>query len=291
MKEAAGRIKEENDKLFTEQEGLYRQKVTQEGSNTRTCARKRSSGSMMRGIRPRSPPETRPSRIINSRCGQATFRQREVHKELKSDQEAAKATAQRLEDYQMARDAMNNGVFVGAGSGTRLDTAKFAAWLTNNKALSERAGSTEMLKAKLLSTVNGLVKDIKPISNIDIMLGKQQAGDINMEPSAINALLNQTLQHSYRDLADYDSKAHSLVNGLSPALEARYKSPECILDPASPCKSADLARQRQQSGGTGWISMPATGLERQPLRSIDRSCGRPRCLDGHVRRQSGSSGR
>jgi hypothetical protein len=234
MKEAAGRIKEENDRLFTQKEGLYKQKVTQEGSNYETL-RKEAQDQFNERTDPAkiaARDQTIADHQLSLRAGNIPAA--EVHKELKSDQETAKATAQRLEDYMMARDAMNSGVFVGAGSATRLDTAKFAAWLTNNKALSERAGSTELLKAKLLSTVNGLVKDIKPVSNIDIMLGKQQAGDINMEPGAISALLNQTLQHSYRDLADYDSKAHSLVNGLGQrpdpngptALESRYKSPD-----------------------------------------------------------------
>ena len=103
--------------------------------------------------------------------------------------------------------------------------------------------STELLRAKLLSTVNSLVKDIKPISNIDIQLGKAQAGDINMEPSAIQALLTQTMGRSYRDLATYDSKVHSLVNGLNPAMEKRYESP--VASWIHPAHADRLAQERR----------------------------------------------
>lgn len=226
MLDAAARIKEENDKLFKQKEDLFKQAVTREGTQFEDL-RKRSQAEFDERRDPAkiaARDQTIADHQLSLRAGNIPAA--EVHKELRTDHDNAKATAKQLEDYQIALDAMKNGVFVGAGAGTRLDTAKFAAWVTSNEQLSKRAGSTELLRAKLLSTVSSLVKDIKPVSNIDIMLGRSQAGDINMEPSAIDALLRQTVGRSYRDLATYDSKAHSLVNGLNPQLEARYRSPE-----------------------------------------------------------------
>jgi hypothetical protein len=284
MKDAASRIEAENTRLFTQREGLYKQKVTQEGSNYETLRKEAQD---------RFNEQTDPAKIaardqviadhqLSLRAGNIPAP--EVHKELKSDQDAAKATAKQLEDYQMALDAMNAGVFVGAGANTRLDAAKFGAWVTGNEALSRRAGNTELLKAKLLSTVNSLVKDIKPISNIDIMLGRSQAGDIGMEPSSIKALLNQTMGRANRDLSDYDSKVHSLVNGLSPALEARYKSPNATwIDPKHANELANTARNNPRalaaeiqdfnnSYGPGAAEFT---LNRQRLRSNPLPTGRP----------------
>jgi len=230
---AAARIKEENDRLHVEQTGLAKEKITRR-DRLIDEENKRLYDEHLSKTDPVKIAEKNQAIVDNQIQLRAGAPAPEVRKAMSDEQTSVRKTAERMQDFTMALDAMNKGVFIGAGANTRLDLAKWGAWATQNKQLAERAGSTELLKAKLLSTVGELVKDLKPVSGYETAMGKAQAGEITMEKPAIEALLRQQLQRGYQHMADYDQKAQSIFKGLgerdpntgTTTLEARYRSPE-----------------------------------------------------------------
>lgn len=226
MLEAAQRIKEENDRRYAEEI-----KITDQHNTRRAEDIRKMEEDKLKHFR----ETTKPSYIreqnqaiadnqISQRAGGIPAE--EVRKEMTAAQESAQSAARRQEDNQMALDALRAGVFVGYGANTRLDMAKFMAWASNNEHLSRRAGSTELLRAKLQGAVAGAVRDLRPLSQGDVKFGEGMTGSISLEPSALDALLRSRIQRENQELARYDSQAHSIFNGINPQLEAKYRSPE-----------------------------------------------------------------
>ena len=230
---AAARIKEENDRLHVEQTGLAKEKITRR-DRLIDEENKRLYDEHLSKTDPVKIAEKNQAIVDNQIQLRAGAPAPEVRKAMSDEQTSVRKTAERMQDFTMALDAMNKGVFIGAGANTKLDLAKWGAWATQNKQLAERAGSTELLKAKLLSTVGELVKDLKPVSGYETAMGKAQAGEITMEKPAIEALLRQQLQRGYQHLARYDQQAQSIFKGLGEkdpntgvtTLESKYMSPE-----------------------------------------------------------------
>jgi hypothetical protein len=232
-RDAAARIQAENDRLFKQAEDLATRKNTTR--DQQIIENNKRMQEQYQKDRDPAEIEKRNAAIIDNqiqlRSGAPASETRKV---MSEEQKSAEATAHRQQDFTMALDAINKGVFTGYGASTKLDAAKFIAWAAQNEPLSQRAGSTELLKAKLLSTVGELVKDLKPVSGFETMMGKAQAGDIGMEKSTIETLLRQNLQRGYQQLSRYDQQAQSIFKGLGErdpntgqtTLESKYKSPE-----------------------------------------------------------------
>ena len=148
-----------------------------------------------------------------------------LYKKMDEELDAAKITASRQEDNQIILDALRSGLpITGQWAEPRLDAARFGAWALNNPQLAARAGSTEMLRAKLLNGVSSAIKDLKPISNVEVQLGQKMVGDISQQPSTLKAIVEQSIARNNRTLSSYDDRAHRFFNGEGEIAET-YKSP------------------------------------------------------------------
>jgi hypothetical protein len=149
-----------------------------------------------------------------------------LYKQMDTELDSARVTASRQEDNKIVLDALKSGLpITGAWAEPRLDAARFGAWVLNNPQLAARAGSTELLRAKLLNGVSGAIKDLKPISNVEVQLGQKMVGDISQQPEVLKTLVEQSIGRNNRELAKYDTRAHRFFSGEGEIAET-YKSPE-----------------------------------------------------------------
>jgi hypothetical protein len=148
-----------------------------------------------------------------------------LYKEMDTRLEAAHKAVARQEDNQLALDAINSGIpITGSFASPRLEGTKFAAWLTGNEQLARRAGGTEILQAKVLGALGQAVAQFKPVSVVEIELGKKMVGDIGNQPETIKTLIGQSIGRGNRELADYDKRAHQAFSGLG-NIANTYESP------------------------------------------------------------------
>jgi hypothetical protein len=137
----------------------------------------------------------------------------------------AKKVATKQEDNQIVLDALRSGLpITGIWAEPRLDTARFGAWLLNNQQLAARAGSTELLRAKLLGGVSAAIGDLKPVSNFEVQLGQKMVGDISQQPAVLKSLVELSIARNNRTLSSYDDRAHRFFSGEGEVAET-YKSP------------------------------------------------------------------
>lgn len=148
-----------------------------------------------------------------------------VIEQAEADKKNNKTVVEDQEDKMLVLDAIENGVIVGTFGDFRLNVAKAGAWALNNKVLGERAINSEMLLSKLAKGVGVAVKDLRPVSEYEVKLGKDIAGaNINLEMGTIKNIVMDAVRKNNRALMEADNKSHNWFAGEG-ALEKTYETP------------------------------------------------------------------
>jgi hypothetical protein len=148
-----------------------------------------------------------------------------VIEEAESDKKATKTIVEDQEDKMLVLDAIENGVIVGKWGDFRLNASKVGAWALSNKVLGERAVNTETLMAKLAKGVGVAVKDLRPVSEFEVKMGKDMVGaNINLEMGSIKSIVMDAVRKNNRALTEADTKSHTRFAGEG-ALEKTYETP------------------------------------------------------------------
>jgi hypothetical protein len=148
-----------------------------------------------------------------------------VIEEAEADKKNNQTIVEDQEDKMLVLDAIENGVIVGKWGDFRLNAAKAGAWALNNKVLGERAMNTEMLMSKLAKGVGVAVKDLRPVSEFEVKMGKDIVGaNINLEMGSIRSNVMDAVRKNNRALMEADNKSHNRFAGEGP-LEKTYETP------------------------------------------------------------------
>jgi hypothetical protein len=148
-----------------------------------------------------------------------------VIEEAEADKKNNKTIVEDQEDKMLVLDAIENGVIVGKFGDFRLNAAKIGAWALSNKVLGERAMNTETLMSKLAKGVGVAVKDLRPVSEFEVKMGKDIAGaNINLEMGSIRNIVMDAVRKNNRALTEADNKSHARFAGEG-ALEKTYETP------------------------------------------------------------------